>query len=319
MNMSIFNTEFIHDFENKYDNIEEGIAPQTVGMTWCMFATGIHRIFSKEILHEFLFRLAITMDSIKLVENWFAWDKFLTFTIGDMPFSLTEQDVFNHYGMQILDSTNDMIPRSDYYKRIYELLGSTQFIGFLSGNFQVIKPEKTYNEDGDAEFTFDISKKPPIITPELENKARIFADNVLKNADPNQLILAPAAQDKRAQIARRIEAIKQLPKFSLSIIPKEIQHKCLFKFFDDDYANHLIHEASEEEYNKETYRFFNLAWLVANNLLWFEQEYDFNQLEGIEFNPLDYEEESSSSVPIFYMSYNLDECESLLKGIGFDK
>lgn len=319
MDKSFFNTEFVYNFENKYENIVEGIAPQTAGMAWCMFATGIHRIFSKEILHEFLFRLAITMDSIKLVENWFAWDKFLTFTIGDMPFSLTEQDVFNHYGMQVSDLTTDMKPRSDYYKKFYSWLGTMQFFGSLSGDFQVIKPEKSYDENGEVKLKFLSSKKPPVITPELEKKARIFADDVLKNAHPNQLILAPAAQDKLAEIAKRIEAIEKLPEFSLAIIPKEIQHKCLFKFFDDDDANHLIHEASEEEYNKKTYRFFYLAWLVANELMWFGSEIDFHHVEGIEFNPNDYEEDFGFNIPGFYEDYNMQECESMLKGFGFDK
>lgn len=45
-----------------------GHAPESsYAMLWCMLATGFSRIFIRDSMREFLFRLAITLNSLNLV------------------------------------------------------------------------------------------------------------------------------------------------------------------------------------------------------------------------------------------------------------
>lgn len=51
--------------------------PSGWAMMWCMTAASFYRIFTKEDMKEFLFRLVITLHSMDLVENWMLKDRLM--------------------------------------------------------------------------------------------------------------------------------------------------------------------------------------------------------------------------------------------------
>jgi len=311
-------TKYIDNYTLKYNLNEGEIAPQTYGIYWCMNATGINRIFSKELLHEFLFRLAITLDSMQLVENWFGWDRFLNFTVDDNHYSLNIEDVFQHFGFEAVDASKDMYPRKKYYTSIGRLIGNAQLTGHLLGRFQVIQPEKISEGEDGAEDTFQISfaDRGIIVTEELIKKAEFFASDVIKNISQEQLKPTAAIVEKQKELEERREAIKNLPVFSLKKIPVDIQHECLHIFFNEKYANYLIEEAPPEKYREVAGKYIELSWLYANEYVWCVNDHEHGEREGVIFDPQYFEDETGGFIiPKTIEEYNIEDCEDLLKGL----
>lgn len=318
MDKTTFTTKYIENYPVKYNVNEEEIAPQTYGIYWCMIATGMHRLFSKEHLHEFLFRLAITMESLQLVENWVGWDKFLTFTYKNKYYSLTPGDVFLHMGFEALDTYKDSIPRDDYLSKIGYLTGTAQIIGHLGGDFHVIRPEKIAEGEDGEEDTYQVNFKNLNIhiDEKLLQKAGFFARDVLKTA-PKGLFekVPPARKEKMKELEERRQAIKNLPKFSLQMLSEDTIEQCMQLMLVSEEVEELKQEP--EKYKKECHRLIHLAWLFANDLAWGDI-FDWNIREGVELKESAYAfEDGGVNLNETYKDYNMEECEELLKGVGF--
>lgn len=315
-----FEIKFIPGYHEKY-NLEPGeIAPQTFGMYWCMYATGINRIFTSNHLEEFLFRLAIVMENTKLVENWFGWDQFILFNYNDLEYVLSAKDVLNHIGFEASNSTNDCISREDFLNNIGTRITNAQFQGTFFGNFQVLKPMVKRNEVGTLRFWSTAKEYVSDITEALKSKAEFFARDILKNATPDAFILTDAAAEQLKEIEKRLQNIRDLPRFDFDQVPKDVTEDCFYAMFDMKYAEQLLKEPSSDEYRRIGKKYIYLAWLYANELLWIENGHDFNHLEGISFDPQEYADETGGwNIPEFIDDYNMDECKPFLKGLFFDK
>ena len=66
----------LYHFQDKNEPL-----PSSFAMAWCMLATSVSRIFTKEDMREFLFRLAITLHSLDLVENWLMKDGLMSYSV----------------------------------------------------------------------------------------------------------------------------------------------------------------------------------------------------------------------------------------------
>jgi len=309
-----FTTKYINNYHIKY-NLKEGeFAPQTYAMYWCMLATGINRIFTKEQLDEFLLRLAITMESLQLVENWFGWDKFLTFTFNDQYYSLTVEDVFMHFGFEAVDSYQDEIQQDLYLNSVSGWIRRAQIVGHYGGGFQVIYPRKEFNYEGEDTFVIEKITKEFAVTQELKNKASFFADDVLKHMGREQLLLSPNINEKHIELEKRNLDVANLPVFDLEKIPVDLRNKCFYLMFDDKYAHYLINEVPKEEHKQKANKYLYLAWLFAHELIWGDV-YEYNFHEGVQINEQDYAEEDET-FNIFQTidDYNMEECVPLLKG-----
>ncbi len=184
LSKNFFNTTCIANYKQKYEFQIDNVAPETMAMGWCMQATGIYRLFTKAQMHEFLLRLAISMKSSKLMENWFGWNKLFSFTVVGLPFEFCNEDLFKHIGMQVLKDRIDMKPRSEYLNSVIELINIAQLVGALGGNFQVIQPEKVKDDNGRELLNIDLDRETPPIDDDLIKKAQVFADDILKDVDP---------------------------------------------------------------------------------------------------------------------------------------
>ncbi len=56
--------------------------PASYAMAWCMIATGFSRIFTKEDLREFLFRIPISLHSRGLVETWLEKERLMGYKVN---------------------------------------------------------------------------------------------------------------------------------------------------------------------------------------------------------------------------------------------
>jgi hypothetical protein len=314
-----FEIKFILGYHEKY-NLEPGeIAPQTYGMYWCMVATGMSRLFTSDQLEEFLFRLAIVMENTKLVENWFGWDQFILFSHNDLDYVLSAQDVLNHVGFEASNSTNNYISREDFLNNIGTRITNAQFQGTFVGNFQVLKPRVKRNEVGTLRFWSTAKEYVSDITEALKSKAEFFARDILKNATPDSFILTDAAANQLKEIEKRLQNIRDLPRFDFDQVPKDVTEDCFYAMFDMKYAEQLLKEPSSNEYRRIGKKYIYLAWLYANELLWIVNGYDFNHREGISFDPQEYADGTGGcNIPKFIDDYNMNECIPFLKGLFSD-
>ncbi len=316
MNKFSFNTEYIANYALKYNLSEDEVAPQTYGMYWCMFATNTHRLFTKQDMNEFLVRLAITLDTLKIVDNWFAYDKLVPFKIDETYYSLKLEDIYAHLGFEAIDTYKNYFPRDDFLRGIGGGINKAMFIGLLENNFQVIEPQKSSTEEGN--YTLDGKQHAPAITTELIQKAEFFAQDVLKFAPKDLFGEIPANRKKKMiELEERRKTVANLPKFSLQMLSEETIEQCMKRIFETEYLEEL--KQNPEDYKKESYRLLHLAWLFANDLVWGD-DYNWNMHEGVELDESEYElEEGGINLYTTYEDYNMEECEEFLKGVGFNK
>lgn len=106
--------------------------PSSFAILWCMAATDVHRIFTKADMKEFLFRLAITLHSMNLLENWLIKDELLNYKVKDQEYVLKIEEVIMHFGFQIYDYANNFNERDRYLSNIAEGIKGAMFIGLFS-------------------------------------------------------------------------------------------------------------------------------------------------------------------------------------------
>ena len=306
-----FNVRYIKDYPGKYNLNKDEIAPQTYAMYWCMLATGVHRIFTQEVLHEFLFRLGISLSSLEIVENWFAYDKLIPFTYNQTPYSLCIQDVFNHIGFQALDDYQDMALRQEYTGKIGRFIRNAMLVEELAAeNIQVLDPVQ---KDTDK-YLISGKPLPSVLTKDLTDKATIFANEVIKMVPEGLFAKAfPLLKDKMDEVAERKEKVESIPAFSPEILDESTVEQCMMLMLGEDEVKKL--QQKPDKYKKESHRLIYLAWLFANALVW-SDGYGWNIHEGVNVDIFDYEEEHGINLNETYERYNMVKCEGLLKEIG---
>ncbi len=88
------------------------------GMFWCMSATSFYRIFSKEDMREFLFRLAITLHSINLLDNWLINDRLFNYSFKGQHYLMTIQNIINHFGFEAYDTYDNFSNREHFLANV---------------------------------------------------------------------------------------------------------------------------------------------------------------------------------------------------------
>jgi len=315
MHQLSFTTKYIENYSHKYDLSDDDIAPQTYAIYWCMMATNMNRLFTRQDMHELLVRLAITLDTLDIVENWFAYDKLLPFKMGESYYSLKVEDIYAHMGFEAVDSYKNKLPRDIFFKNIASNIKTAMFVGALEHNFQVIQPRKEAAEEDT--YVIDGESHTPEITADLIKKADFFAQDVLKMAPEGLFDEIPNSRiEKMKELEKRQEAVKNLPEFSLQMLSEETIEQCMELMLGSEILEELKQEP--EEYEEESYRLIHLAWLFANDLAWGD-EYDWNIHEGMDLDPDDYElEDGGINLYATYKEYNMEECEYVVQGVGFD-
>lgn len=309
-----FRISYINDYPQELTEKDEYL-PATYAMHWCMTATYMNRLFTKQDMHEFLFRLAITLDTLKVMENWFAYEKILNFSLNGKQYSLSANDIIFHYGLEVTDSIRNGADREFYMENISKGIFNAMFIGALS-DYHVIAPAQT------GEHTAEISgsRHTPVITDQLLKNAEFFAADILKLAQKDHFNRSNGAKtDKLNEIEERKKAIADLPEFDITEIPDETIHECLELMLHPDHFTYLTEKAEKDEYEEEVFDYIYFAWLWANDLMVSDGE-TACEVEGVILDHDRYElhDEDGGGINLLqtYYNHNVEEVIPLLKGMG---
>jgi len=104
--------------------------PSSYAITWCMHASHINRIFTKEDMKEFLFRLAIVLDAKALVETWFLQEKLFTFFLEEIEYELTPMDIAMHFGFEVADEFENSSSRENFLNSVGTSIFHALVVGF---------------------------------------------------------------------------------------------------------------------------------------------------------------------------------------------
>lgn len=286
--------------------------PSSYAIYWCMMATFIHRIFTKEDMKEFLFRMAVSLHSRNLVENWLIDDGLINYSVNDQLYALSLDDIIMHMGFEAVDGCENWSSREFYLDNVARGISNAMFFGGL-GDFLVINPVL------DGLDSIDLSGKrfTPEITPELIAKADFFANDIMRFI-PEKIFdqRSKTLLEKEEELALRKEKVRNIPIFEIDKIPDEIIRQCLEIMFRIDFVEELL--VSPVKFNATARPLIYLAWLWANDFLHRDHEGCVNEREGIILNYDDYElEDGGSNLLITIEDYNLEETVPLLKGLLF--
>lgn len=287
--------------------------PSTFAMYWAMSACNMNRLFFKEDMKEFLFRLAITLEKMKLMENWFSYDKVLNFSLKGMQYSLSAKDILFHFGFQSGDGLDSGWRREKYLDNLGKGVFNAKFIGALM-DCQIIPLKRT----GEDQYSMVDEAFDPEITDKLISNASFFSEDVLKlGSDDLFTRTCDKKEQKLEELVARRKRAASIPEFTLEIIPDGIIEECMDSIFLPEYLDELMKPENKEKWNFECFRMIKLAWLWANDLFIFD-EGEVWEVEGVSLRREDYEDEDGGShLYRIIEDYELKELTELLKGIGF--
>ena len=247
-----------------------------------MKATGICRLFKREDLYEFLFRLPVALNSIGPVERWLLREKLLDYEFKGRHFVLTLEEVVMHFGIEVTDHYINYRPREEFLKSVGHSISIAMLVGIFGG-FSVLAPE----EDEDGSKRMSGQEHAPEITPELLAKAEFFAKDTMKFvpetifSDENLNIA-----EKERQLEKRRYRIKNLPVFNMKKIPQKIIHEWISYAFKPEYAKKYL--GDKEAFDQKIRPLVYLAWLIAHDLL-IINGIETCETEGVVLNYDDYE------------------------------
>ena len=285
------------------------LLPSSYAMAWCMLATFTWRVFTKEDMKEFLFRLSITLHSMDLVENWFLKDKLMNYIVNDKHYSLSLDEIIMHFGFEVIDGYNNMQPREKYLENVAKGIRDAMFVSTFEG-FSVISPKITGNNE------YEISGKnyTPEITPDLIKKAEFFASDLMRFIpDDTFTNISPKLLEKEQELADRRERIHNLSVFDINKIPPEVLSQCFSIMFNQKFASQLL--IDNEEFERTGKPMIYLAWLWANDLMTSDGIFA-HEKEGVFLNYEDYTlEDGGINLLVTIEQHNMEDTIPLLKGI----
>jgi hypothetical protein len=181
--------------------------PTSYAISWCMYATLVDRIFSKDDMREFLFRLTFVLHSKKIVENWMLTDKLFDYSIDQVELELKPQDIIAHFGFELNDSYDNYYSREIFFKDIGKTIHKAMLIAYAC-DFEVTPPiriDETILEISSRHYT-------PVITAELIAKADFFAHDFMKSI-PEEIFNNEnkARTEKEKELAKRVQGLKNSP------------------------------------------------------------------------------------------------------------
>lgn len=284
------------------------VSPAAYALLWCMTATSFNRIFTRYDLKEFLFRLAITLHSMELVESWLLKDRLMPYSFRGNEYILTLDDVADHFGIEVIDAVENCSTRENFMNNVAKGIKNAMFMGVFEG-MEVIAPRNI----GEGEK--EISGQPfaPEITPEVVKKAEFFANDILKFIPQEKTVRSAEMLEKEKELEQRREKIKNYPVFDINKIPPETIKQCIEAMYAPKSAKEILE--IPEDFETFGRPMIYLAWLYANNFLEFKEGTAY-PVEGFDINYEDYElEDGGFNLRVTIEEHNFDEILPLLKGL----
>ena len=298
----------LYHFQEKGESL-----PASYAMAWCMTATSVYRIFTKDDMREFLFRLAITLHSMDLLEIWLMKDRLMTYTVNDEEYVFTLNDIIMHFGLELFDAYINLSSREQYLDNVVSGMMGAMLMGAMEG-FSIVEPEITEDEEGKLLNFALVKESIPEISPNLITKAEFFAVDLMQFI-PEEIFEHPKAEktEKELELIERSERINHLPVFNIHKIPRRTIKECLETIYISEYAKKLL--TDKQEFEKKAKPLIYLGWLYANGLL---QNGDggLEEREGILLDYKDYQlEDGGYNLNLTIERYNIEYVAPLLRGL----
>jgi hypothetical protein len=180
---SIILTDFEKYKENYTFRNRAGLAPQTRLLAFCMDATGIKKLASREDMHELIVRMAILFKPMRMTETFFIKEYFFHFTVlGRNTFFILD-DLQKHIGMELIDTQTEQLTRGEWLQEIGGIRwdrnvkeAMTTFIVLSRITWRML------SDDEDRQGYKWYYPRPGKLTMELNN-ARILADTITAEID----------------------------------------------------------------------------------------------------------------------------------------
>ena len=241
-----------------------------------MSLVGVRRLFSKEDLQEFLFRLYFAFKSNDLMDNYFTDDVLLKFTYEGYKHSFTIEDIIDCLGIEVSKKVYNR-PREVYFNEYKELENQIEDLDFhfeekkQDENF--IKHAEIFSKSILGEVKFDVWK-------DLELSIKPSKDNI------NELLVKyeiDKYSDKRELFKPREELVTQL-KMS-GVKSDEDLHLILellhlwqkgYVQFNREAEKHFVMNICEFDYSK--YQKFNRGKNGFVDLDRIAEKFDFHHL-----------------------------------------
>lgn len=286
------------------------LPPASYAMHWCMMACDVNRIFSREDLKEFLYRLPILLQSQHLLNKWFGEERLFSYKIGDINYEFTTSDIFDHYGIEIIDGLKNFGSRERFFNNMEQRIKNAILVGYIS-NYSVIPLENEIH----GYQSEDYDKSIPEITKKVQEDAGFFAEDMIKLASPTLFNHQERFEEKLQNIEERKVAIAKIPTFQFEKISAQIVEKCIPHMYDPKWVKETKEEDPELLYELVKSHLY-LAWLYANDYIMWDELFEAVPVEGIDIDEADYENDYGCfDLQGYYEDYNLKEVEPFVKGL----
>ncbi|WP_462318560.1 hypothetical protein [Marinilabilia sp.] len=285
--------------------------PASYAMLWCMAAMGVSRLFTRDDMREFFFRLAITFHSTNLVETWFVKDHLMEYSVGDGKYTLNLTDIINHFGFECIDSLTNLSDRDNFYSTLSNGIFGAALMSTIQG-FSVLGVRK--NQDGELMVTGE-ELAPAEITEEMIANAEFFADDLLRLI-PEEVLQYKSEEmkQKEKELKMRKETIDNRPVFDIKKVPHDIILKCAKTMYTEEYAEQAVNDP--ELFEKDIVPFIYLGWLFHNNLMERGSDGWLEPVEGVPFDFNDYElEDGGWNLDVTLSDHEIENLKPYLEGL----
>jgi len=234
---------------------------KTKFLCFCMQATGVWRLFDKEAIKEFLYRLAVIFKTFDILPKFFTDDTLIAFEHEGKNVELDLRDVIEHFGMEISDSTSNFIERTVWLENI-GVLWEHACIGALWAGVPLIDKKLV------GVNKYKIGSNKPKFNDEIGKHAELLATEAIKSIGEEPFAALFKRTSKRKQeLYQKRQALKIKPKhvFNYSSIPLSVKKRFFRLTFGapvSRYPKDFAEEADDK--NSNLGLLIHLAWLWEN-------------------------------------------------------
>ncbi len=260
MNRFFVNMDHVRYPKQTFDKSKEA-GSKSLFLTFSMHATGIYRLFDRETVEEYLYRLAIMFRHYDIVPKFFTNDMLISYVDRGVNSELCLNDVIEHLGIELSDSPNNMVPRKDWSGKIETYWRNAMMIGLFTGI-----PVLDQRVVGLNRFVIG-SNKPMPITVEFEKTAELLAREAMKTiGDKAFEELALRVADRKKELDEYKKSLEIKPKhvFNYQEIPMELKKKIYNEMYPD--FPHDKYDATDEINDPDSTfaSLIHLGWLWIN-------------------------------------------------------
>lgn len=255
MKKQYFTLKYISGLPAEYFKSYGELPPSTCALLWCMQKTEVARIFTRDDLHEFFYRLPLVFYLKEPITPRKKADPVINYYFNGTFYPLSLDDINMHFGLEAYDHFINHTMRERYIIRLEGVIEFAMKVGYNS-YFEQLEMVSHIMQKGNTIY-------PPKITAEMLDRADRFAADMMKLV-PGEVFSrkGKARCDKEKELTARQQRINNLKMFDINKIPADILRKCLLEAYTEENVNHLMDNPAELK--RKTTKMLYVGWVYAN-------------------------------------------------------